>query len=223
MTMKSYKHTIALIALAAFVAPVYATGKPEPPKESPPTVIKQGQSQGQLQGQLQGQAQGQDQTQGQSQRAEAQALSNSESAASAGSTATSSSGGNSQSLSIANPRQAPAVAQGSFAIQGCGVAGNLGGSNTSGAGFLGFGFTPSQCYDFMLAQAYQALGAYQAACNVLNESKAGRRAAKRGVVLPSCEVPAPVAPPAPVVVNVTPPAADCTAQVDRAFKQCVAK
>lgn len=84
-------------------------------------------------------------------------------------------------------RQAPSVGQGSFAISGCGVAGNVGGSNSGGAAFLGFGWTPAQCYDFMLAQAYQAVGETKAACEVLNNSKAGRRAKRRGVELPDCE------------------------------------
>lgn len=83
-------------------------------------------------------------------------------------------------------RQAPAVAQGSFAIQGCGAAGNVGGSNTHGAAFLGVGFTPAECYAFLLAQSYQAVGQTEAACLVLNSTKAARRAAKRGVALPSC-------------------------------------
>jgi hypothetical protein len=106
------------------------------------------------------------------------------------------------------PKQAPAISQGSFAINGCAVAGNAGGSGTGGAGFLGLGFTTEQCYDFMLAQAYGALGEPEAACDVLNTSRAGVRAAKRGVTLPEClppqkqaEKPA-VQNQTPVVVNV---------------------
>lgn len=123
-----------------------------------------------------------------------------------------------------NPRQAPAVGQGSFAIQGCGVAGNAGGSNTNGAAFLGIAFTPAQCYDFQLAQAYQSLGAYRAACEVLNKSRAGRRAEKRGVELPVCYAPDPVTPPVPTTVVIEKPA-ECPAcpDCDKAFKQCVAK
>lgn len=129
--------------------------------------------------------------------------------------------GNSQITNFSSPRQAPSIGQGSFAIQGCGVAGNAGGSQSSGAAFLGFAFTPQQCYDFMLAQAYASVGAERAACEVLNKSKAGRRAEKRGVVLPICSTP--ILPPAspPVSINVQP--ANCTEQTDRAFKQCVKK
>jgi hypothetical protein len=58
-----------------------------------------------------------------------------------------------------------------------------------------------------LAQAYQALGAYAAACEVLNASPAGQRAAKRGVKLPVCSPPDRVTPPPPVNVNVE--AAQC--------------
>lgn len=84
-------------------------------------------------------------------------------------------------------QQAPAIGQGSFAINGCSVGGNAGGSWTGGAAFLGFGWTPEQCYDFMLAQAYQSLGEKKAACDILRNSKAGKRQEKRGVVLPGCE------------------------------------
>jgi hypothetical protein len=82
--------------------------------------------------------------------------------------------------------QAPAIGQGSFAISGCGVAGNAGGSGPGWAGFLGFGFTPPQCYDFMLAQAYQSIGEKKAVCDILKASKAGQRQLKRGITLPEC-------------------------------------
>lgn len=199
--MKTFVRTLTLVA-ALLAAPAFAVNEPEPTKKpSQPPKIMQGQTQAVSQAQLQAQDQAQDQAQaqGQAQQAEAQALSYSESAASSGSS--SSSGGNSQSLSMDNPRQAPAISQGSFAIQGCGVAGNLGGSNTSGAGFLGFGFTPEQCYDFMLAQAFQSLGAYEAACKVLNASRAGKRAAERGVTLPKCTPPAALPPAASSTVT----------------------
>jgi len=123
--------------------------------------------------------------------------------------ASSNSGGNSLTVNERHVRQAPGLAQGSFAIVGCGVAANAGASNAGGAGFLGFGFTPSQCYDFMLANAYCTAGATEACCEVLNNSKAGQRAKKRGVRLPDCRVaepPPPTTPPAPQppVVVVTP-------------------
>jgi len=110
--------------------------------------------------------------------------------------ASSNSGGNSLTVNESHPRQAPGLAQGSFAIIGCGIAANAGGSSPGGAGFLGFGYTPEQCYDFMLANAYCTAGATQACCEVLNNSKAGRRAAARGVTLPVCRPPA-HDPPAP--------------------------
>ena len=100
------------------------------------------------------------------------------------------------------PQQAPSVAQGSFAIQGCGVAGNLGGSNTHGSGFLGFGFTPDECYRLMLAQAYQAIGQTEAACEVLNRTDmALNLETKRGLPLPKCHKE-----PAPVIVEPAPDA-----------------
>jgi hypothetical protein len=120
--------------------------------------------------------------------------------------ASSNSGGNSLSVNEQHPRQAPGLAQGSFAIVGCGVAANAGGSAPGGAGFLGFGFTPQQCYDFMLANAYCTAGATAACCEVLNSSKAGRRAAKRGVRLPECRPPAaePAPQPQPPVIVTVP-------------------
>lgn len=93
---------------------------------------------------------------------------------------------NSNSYTYRVERSAPAIGQGSFAISGCSVAGNAGASSPGGAGFLGFGFTPSQCYDFMLAQAYQSIGEKKAVCDILKNSKAGKRQAKRGITLPEC-------------------------------------
>lgn len=110
--------------------------------------------------------------------------------------ASSNSGGNALTVNENQVRQAPGLAQGSFAIVGCGFAANAGGSGPGGAGFLGLGFTPEQCYDFMLANAYCTAGATQACCEVLNSSKAGKRAAARGVQLPQCRPPA-QEPPAP--------------------------
>jgi hypothetical protein len=103
---------------------------------------------------------------------------------------------NDYSYSYREVRQAPAIGQGSFAISGCSVAGNAGASSPGGAGFLGFGWTPPQCYDFMLAQAYQSIGEKKAVCDILKNSKAGKRQAKRGITLPEC-LPEVVAVPVP--------------------------
>jgi len=100
--------------------------------------------------------------------------------------------GVSQSVNTEAVRQAPSVGQGSFAIVGCGAAGNAGGSNSHGSAFLGFGFTPAECYKYMTAASYQAIGEYDTACLILNTTKAAKRAAKDGVVLPNCKRPAPV-------------------------------
>jgi hypothetical protein len=129
-------------------------------------------------------------------------------------------------------RQAPSVAQGSFAIQGCGAAGNAGGSNTHGSAFMGFGFTPAECYAFLLAQSYQAVGERKAACEILNSTKTAQRAAKRGVKLPDCNAIREV-----IVVefqkvdppkDVMPPAytysrEEIDAKINRAFKKGVSK
>ena len=164
------------ILALAFLIPslALATVKPETPKvETPPTATS---------------------TSASNSVSNAKAASNSVSVASSqsnsysnsASSSNSNSGGNSLTVNESNPRQTPGMAQGSFAIQGCQVAGNAGGSQVGGTGFLGFGFTPAQCYDYMLAQAYAALGEKQAACLVLNSTKAAKRAEKRGVRLPTC-------------------------------------
>ena len=183
---------------------------PPPPKPPAPTT--------QVQGQVQGQEQDQRQTQGQTQ---GQTLDNRNT-----NNATSQASNAGVQQTVVTERSAPALGQGSFAIQGCGVAGNAGHSGTGGASFLGFGFTPKQCYDFQLAQAYAAMGAYEVACEVLNKSTAGQRAQRNGVKLPVCSAPVVAAvplvtqPPSPVVINVEPaPAPVCT----KAVKQCVRK
>ena len=51
----------------------------------------------------------------------------------------------------------------------------------------GFAWTTSECYAFILAQSYQAIGQLKAACELLNTTNAAKRAAARGFVLPSCE------------------------------------
>ena len=169
---------------------------------TPPKPVPQTQGQAQVQGQHQGQGQEQ----------------SANSASSAAATA--SNAGNQQT--VVTERSAPALGQGSFAIQGCGVAGNAGHSGVGGASFLGFGFTPKQCYDFQLAQAYAAMGAYEVACEVLNKSTAGQRAQRNGVKLPVCSAPVVAAvplvtqPPSPVVINVESPAPACT----KAVRQC---
>jgi len=77
-------------------------------------------------------------------------------------------------------------------IQGCGVGGNVGGSNVRGAAFLGVAFTPRECYLYMQAQAYAAVGQDQAACEVLNHTKAAKRLHEEGMDLPACLPPPPV-------------------------------
>lgn len=115
-------------------------------------------------------------------------------------TASADNAGNMQTVNASDytPRMAPSVAQGSLAIVGCGAGINGGGSNTHGSAFLGIAWTPQDCMALQLAQAYQALGHERAACQVLNSTKAARRAAKRGLEAPACADPVPVVVPAPV-------------------------
>lgn len=84
---------------------------------------------------------------------------------------------------------ANAVALAPQIISGCQVAGQVGGSNTRGSAVLGVAFTSSECYAFIQAQAYLAVGMRQSACEILNSTDAARRAVKRGAKLPECAVP----------------------------------
>jgi hypothetical protein len=198
---------------------------------------------GNTQGQIQGQAQGQLQLQGQAQQQNAVAVaenSNTNSASVGDTTNTNTSAATvgdvnvtiadgalragSTSLSsnyqYKEVQQAPSIGQGSFAISGCNVGGNAGGSGPGWSGFLGFGFTPDQCYDFMLAQAYQSIGEKKAVCDILRNSKAGKRQEKRGIVLPECKPEVVVVP-----VVVAPPPVDAVTheELNRAFKASQSK
>ena len=117
-------------------------------------------------------------------------------------------------------KQAPAIGQGSFAIYGCNVGGNAGASGPGWAGFLGFGWTPQQCYDFMLAQAYQSIGEKKAVCDILKNSKAGKRQAARGITLPEC-LPEEKTVVVPVPVDLSPYATK--EELNRAFKASQSK
>lgn len=100
-------------------------------------------------------------------------------------------------------RQAPSVAQGSLMVGSCGSAGNGGGSNSRGAAFLGLAWTPADCKLLLAASAYQALGMYDSACEMVNGiSVVRKRWEALGVEPPSCEVtpPEPVAQPATTIV-----------------------
>lgn len=127
--------------------------------------------------------------------------------------------GNNQSTSFYSsmPRTAPAVAEGSIMITGCGVSGNAGGSNVRGSAFLGVGFTTDECYAFILAQAYQAVGQLQAACEVINTTNAVKRAKKRGFAAPDCT------PPAPKVIYAPAPDTYTRKQVDDITKKLLSK
>ncbi len=116
------------------------------------------------------------------------------------------------------PKQAPSVAQGSLMVGSCGAGGNGGGSNSNGSAFLGFAYTPKDCKLLLAAQAYQSLGMWDSACEMVNGIKAVKaRWADLGVDPPSCEVKPPVAvvpaPVPPVVVNV--PSVDTSQFVTR--------
>lgn len=128
----------------------------------------------------QSQSQGQGQSQGQT-SASRSASSATGGNASQGITTTTTDSGNVYYKAAAN-----VVNPATMVITGCQVAGQAGGSNTRASGMLGIGFTPSECYAFIQAQAYLAVGQAQAACEILNTTNAALRAVKRGARLPDC-------------------------------------
>lgn len=206
-----------LSAAAALLActTALATGVPETKPSPTPTVVIDA-------AQYQGQAQQQAQQMAQEQRQQASA----NAAASASGMATASNGGNTQNTHIVTRESAAALAQGSLVLGECGFGANGGGSGRGGAGFLGIAFQTPQCNDFKLAGYYFTIGDYATGCAIIAETPAGKRQAKRGIILPQCEnpkEPTPVPQPSPVTVNVAAASADCKAATDAAFKQCVAK
>lgn len=76
--------------------------------------------------------------------------------------------GNSLEVNTHVQRSAPGVGQGGLFVGDCGAGANGGGSNTNGAAFLGFAWTPGDCKLLKAAAAYQALGMYDAACEMVN-------------------------------------------------------
>lgn len=181
--------------------------------EKEPAVPSQIQRQAQVQGQAQGQFQKQ------------------ESNASSESTSSSSSSANnegvSQSVSFTSPRQAPSVSAPSvFPTATCQSGFSLGGSNTSGGGVLGLTFTKRQCELFQLSQNLASLGMTQAACEVLNKTKAAERAF--GANKPSCEAPqpqegAPAPAPQPLVIFLDVGKYATKEELDRAIRSALSK
>lgn len=76
--------------------------------------------------------------------------------------------GNSLSVTSNQVRQAPSLGQGGLFVGDCGAGVNGGGSGAGGAGFLGVAWTPADCKLLKAAQAYQALGMVDAACEMVN-------------------------------------------------------
>lgn len=114
-----------------------------------------------------------------------------------------------QALSITNPRNAPGLGQGSLYIPECGAAGNAGGSNTHGAAFLGFAWTPRDCKLLQTAAAYAALGMKNTACEMVNGTSAAKARFKElGIHPPICDLEIPA-----LLEQSKPAAADLIPQV----------
>jgi hypothetical protein len=75
---------------------------------------------------------------------------------------------NALTLNTTVERSAPSIAQGSLYIGDCGGAANGGGSNSNGAGFLGFAWTPKDCKILLAAAAFRAIGMADASCEMIN-------------------------------------------------------
>jgi outer membrane murein-binding lipoprotein Lpp len=230
MIRKDMNRVALLLAAAVLATTAYAGGKTDTKPTTPASGAEASadaaaiaalraeisQMQAQIQGQQQGQTQGQQQAAHGGQGGDAQAINE----------------GVEQAVHFSYPRQAPAVAQGSIALAGCGAGGNAGGSNTHGAAFLGLAWVTRECHGWTLAQTYAALGYIKAACEVANSQKAARRAQKRGATLPDCDAlpvqpvaPAPAEPAPAVVVVQTPDLSQYVTRevLDRVTERVLAK
>ena len=104
-------------------------------------------------------------------------------------------------------------------VGGCGAGGNAGGANSHGAAFLGIAFTPADCKLLLAAAAYQSLGMWDSACEMINGiSTVKARWKALGVAAPSCAV----KPPAPDVPRETTPAAAPPVSVNVTLPETVA-
>lgn len=254
MIRKDMNRVALLLAAAVLATTAYAGGKTDTKPATPASGAEASASadaaaiaalraeisqlQAQIQGQQQGQAQGQQQAAhggagGQGGAGGSGYGGEGGDAKATGGDAQAINEGVEQAVQFSYPRQAPAVAQGSIALAGCGAGGNAGGSNTHGAAFLGLAWVTRECHGWTLAQTYAALGYIKAACEVANSQKAARRAQKRGATLPDCNnLPVPVAPaepapaPSPAVVVVQTPDLSPYATkeaLDRATRQALSK
>lgn len=99
----------------------------------------------------------------------------------------------SQAISFDYPKLAPSTSQGSLMVGTCGAGGNAGGSNSNGSAFLGIAYTPADCKLLLAAAAYQALGMWDSACEMINGISAVKARWKAlGTTPPSCQVKPPV-------------------------------
>jgi hypothetical protein len=131
------------------------------------------------------QTQGQNQLQGQGQTQTA--TGGTGTARSSSSAVSTTSQGNSQVSQTYVAANVPNLGLPTQIIAGCGVSGSVGGANTKGAAILGVGFTTDECYAYIEAQAFWAIGDRQAACEVLHTTNSAKRSIARGAHLPSCE------------------------------------
>lgn len=82
----------------------------------------------------------------------------------------------------------------------------------------GFAWTTSECYAFILAQSFQAIGDRESACEILLTTNAAKRAIKRGARFPQCSQP-----PVTTVVTVQTPGTYTQEQVNAIIRKAVRK
>lgn len=125
-------------------------------------------------------------------------------------------------------RQAPALAQGSQYLVGCGMSVNGGLSNPGDAGFLGFSWITPYCRDQAQIANEAAFGNVKTACEMNRLTPAGQRNLKRltdaGLTAEPCPGAVPAVEPKPTVVVLTGEScADNRERTDRAFEKCAGK
>lgn len=140
-----------------------------------------------------------------------------------------------QDVSIAYPRQAPSLGQGSMYLVGCGLSINGGGSQTGGAAILGVNIITPYCRDQAQIAREAALGNVKTACEMDRLTRAGKRNLKRlreaGMEAEPCPVslaspapaPAPEAKPVVIVLQGESCASRTDEKIERVFQKCMAK
>jgi hypothetical protein len=176
-----------LVALFAFAGPAYATGSPPAPDVPQTHSEASAASKAAAVGAGVGVAKAEGGAGGNGYGGVSSAYSNTNQTQTANGQANNE--GNELSVSTRVERSAPSLGQGGLYNSGCGAGLNGGGSTPGGAGFLGATWTTHDCYLFLLAQRYESIGMADTACDILNSTRAAKRAFERlGINAPDCKL-----------------------------------